>query len=71
MPILTEERVEDLAKFYQKVYELFRKKGVSIDETLALLTIMMCSIGKKTQMHKEELIGRLESRWDNWEEEEQ
>lgn len=66
MAIFTEERADDLVKFYQKIYDQFRKKGVSADETFTILTIMMCSIGKRMRMSREEVIGYLERRWDNW-----
>lgn len=67
MRVITEERSEDLAQFHNKIYRQFSKKGISVQEAFNILTLMLCTIAKKTQHPKEEIFSYFESHWDSWE----
>lgn len=63
---MTDERVDDLAIFYQKIYRQFRRKGLSVDEGINLLTLMVCYIAKKSGYQREDIYDSFNQHWDNW-----
>jgi hypothetical protein len=65
---MTDERVDDLAIFYQKIYAQFRRKGLSVNEGIHLLTLMICYIAKKSGCQKEDIYDSFNNHWDAWEE---
>lgn len=67
MQLITDERAEDLAIFYQKIYNQFRRKGLSVDEGVNLLTLMLCCIIKRSGRDKEEVHDSFDGHWEAWE----
>lgn len=68
MPVRTEERADDLAKFCTKIKLMAHKKGLNLYEYLDILTASICSVAIRNDFSKDDYLRIFNRFWDGLQE---